>query len=133
MKKYALCTILLSTLVAVFGIFTLSDASNGNAAAMPQGPGGPYPRTETIAYGTVAMPTAMIGTGGCTAVVTVPAPGVINTDVIIWSYGSAQGATIGSLTVNTFPTPNAVNIQHCNTSPNPISPRNVTMNWRVVR
>lgn len=110
---------------------------------IPQpGPIGAAPSSGTlIASGSTAMGTAAISSGACAPAVTVPAPGVLTSDVIEASFNSDpttivgyQPSTAGTLTIIKYVTAGNVNFEVCNnTQTNPVTPGAVTLNWSVRR
>jgi hypothetical protein len=90
------------------------------------------PLTGTVASGTAAMPTAALGSGACSSVVTVSAPGVISSDAIIMSPTSVTTPN-GYLGLNSFSSTNNVNFLYCNGTAASQTPAAETLNWRVVR
>lgn len=93
-----------------------------------------------IASGTAALGTAAIASGASAAIVSVPAAGVLTTDVITWipnadisgvtGYAPVTG---GGLIIYPFPTAGAVNFKVGNPTGAAITPGAVTLNWRVTR
>jgi hypothetical protein len=96
--------------------------------------------TQTIALGTVTMPTAGLTSGGCSATQTVAATGALTTDVIaatpnvdptgVSGYGPSAS---GSLYIQAWPTANNVNFKVCNNTSGTITPAALTLNWKVLR
>lgn len=105
------------------------DGTNANGTAM------------LVAKGTATMGTAEIISGVCDTVVTVSAPGVATTDVVLASFnGDPTGVTgyapsaSGILTIIVYPTAGYVNFKVCNLTAAAITPGSaITLNWRVDR
>lgn len=95
--------------------------------------GGYFPQTQTIGRGSVAMTTALIGSGACGTTVTATATGAATTDRIAWSWAGAIGANPGVLILQTWPTSGNVNFEYCNPTAAGITPSAATLNWEVVR
>jgi len=90
--------------------------------------------TRTIAVGTSTLGTTLIAAKSCSTVVTIPATGVITTDVVSYSFnGAPSGAYTAGLVIQSYVTPGNVNFLVCNPTANSLLPSSATLNWRVVR
>lgn len=105
-----------------------------------QGNNPPVGGTATIASGVAALGTGAIASATCATVVTVPATGVLTTDVVQAGFNGDPTAvtgyipaTSGMLTIIDYPTANNVNFKVCNNTAGPITPGAITLNWRVTR
>ena len=94
----------------------------------------------TVASGTAALGTSLIGSGACATVVTVAATGVLTTDAIEWTPNADISGvtgyapvTTGALSIYPYPTANNANFKVCNPTASGITPGAVTLNWRVPR
>ena len=94
----------------------------------------------TIASGTLTLGTGAIASGTCATVVTATATGTATTDVPLVGFNSdPKGvtgyapSTSGMLTIQIYPTANAVNANVCNNTGASITPGAITLNFRVVR
>jgi hypothetical protein len=100
--------------------------------------GPPEPLSQTVAAGTSAMATSLLGAGVCAAAVTTVAANVLTTDSIMWSFNAAPGTGYGSATgaglvIQSYPTAGNVNFVVCNPTAGNITPAAATLNWRVIR
>jgi hypothetical protein len=95
----------------------------------------------TIAGGTVAMPTAAIAGGSCSAsatgTVTVgAAANLLTTDTVSFSFSAGlPGINPGELTIPATIAANASapTFEYCNETGASVTPPAQTLNWRVVR
>jgi len=111
-----------------------SISANPDGTLVSQNSGGStYPVTQTVGSGTVSVGMTDIAPGRCDAVATAPALGVRGTDSISWSFSVVPGPGWSSLTVQTFPTYDAVNFVVCNHGTSDVTPAPAILNWRVVR
>lgn len=97
-------------------------------------------KAGTIASGTATLGTSPIAANSDASLVTVSAPGVASTDVIIWTPNASLSGVAGygkasndGLLIFPFPTANNVNFLVSNATGQSITPGAVTLNWRVVR
>lgn len=95
---------------------------------------------QIIASGTATLGTAAIASGSAASAVTVPAPGVLTSDVINWGFNSNPLSTVGyepsasgTLQIVPYPTSDNVNFAVVNNTPASITPGAVTINWSVSR
>ena len=96
------------------------------------------PLSQTVAAGTSAMATSLLGAGVCAAAVTTTATNVTTTDSIMWSFNAAPGTGYGSATgaglhIQSYPTSGNVNFVVCNPTAGSITPAAASLNWRVIR
>ena len=96
--------------------------------------------TGTVQKGTLALGTSSIASGACASVVTATATGITTSDVPLVGFsadpkGSTGYAptTSGMLTIQIYPSANAVNANVCNNTASAIVPSPITLNWLVLR
>ena|SRR5690348_14627041 len=89
--------------------------------------------SREIASGTASMTTALIAAGAAGATVTVPAPGVLATDTVNFSFSASPGVNPGVLQVNAWPTADNVNFAFVNPTAAGVTPAASTLNWRILR
>lgn len=96
--------------------------------------------TSTIQKGTMALGTSSIASGACATVVTAVATGITTSDVPLVGFSSdpkgsngyAPSAN-GMLTIQIYPSSNAVNANVCNNTASAIVPSPITLNWLFLR
>ena len=95
---------------------------------------------QPLSISPVALPTSSIGANACTLATGSPftATGVTTSMVVIPGFASDPTSvtgygTSGGLSVNAWPTSNAVNVTVCNSSASPITPGAMTVNIRVIQ
>jgi hypothetical protein len=93
----------------------------------------PGPCLTVISSGSSRLPTLAVRASTCAAVVTTSASGVMPTDPIIWSYGSAPTISDGQFILNVYPTAGNVNFRLCNPTQSPLTSSGLIANWKVVR
>lgn len=89
--------------------------------------------SQVIAIGTAALGGAPVAPATCAVIATAAAKGVVSTDVISWSFAAPPGRGWPSLTIQQYPSTDAVNFAVCNPGASVVTPDAVTLNWRVVR
>jgi DNA uptake protein ComE-like DNA-binding protein len=88
-----------------------------------------YGPTQNVAAGTAVMTTAAITAPACGTTVTVAAPQVVATDVIVVSFNAAPAGTNAGLV--SWPTAGNVNFAYCPGVTE--TPAAATINWKVSR
>lgn len=125
----------------VAGTYTLSNGVDGNMA------NGTYyiygvvgKARSTIASGSQVLGTDAIADNACAELITVPAAGVLSSDIVSIGYNSSPIGKVGydptagwELSIRAFPTENNINILVCNNTGASVTPDAMTVNWRVVR
>ncbi len=96
--------------------------------------------TATIASGSKAMSTTVIGSAACSAAQSSAAAGTVSTDVVDASFNGDPTAiagfaplTTGGLAIYAYPTAGTVNFKECNFTAAAITPGAHTLNWAVRR
>jgi hypothetical protein len=115
---------------AATGTFTCATDQTGSGGAGA---------AQKIASGTAVLGTSSIAANSCAAAVTVPATGVLATDVISWTPSADITAVTGytpggTLKIYPYPMAGNVNFKVCNADgTNAVTPGAVTLNWEVTR
>lgn len=103
-------------------VFLLTPTNTTSAQYQFYGP------TQNVAAGQAVMTTAIIAGGACGTTVTVAAPNVVATDIILTSFSTAPNGTQAGLTA--WPTAGNVNFAYCGIAETPTA---MTINWKVAR
>ncbi len=119
---------------ARLAIINFADTAHKNKTLDSIDDGTTYQRFTRVAFGQVELPTSSI-LSASSATVTVPATGVLNTDVIIWTFVGAPTSDYeaGSLIVLAYVTPDNINFLVRNTTLLPITPGSQYINYEAIR
>lgn len=88
-----------------------------------------YGPTQNVAAGQAVMTTAAITAPACGTTVTVAAPNVVSTDIILFAFNAAPAGTNAGLVA--WPTAGNVNFAYCPGVTE--TPAAATINWKVAR